>query len=190
MKYEELLELLDIEDASEFTYFENFADLVETEEEIFEEELETLLEEVDSTAFSELVHNYFEDLLNIVPDDHTEFYTLLSNIGTALAGIAVTMQEEETTDSWAEEFLKFKSWYLNDSEVYVTNSADGTEETVTISEALIRSRLEHLSDDKYEYDFSEALDYELDEYVMPISALLDEEDDFLDEDSFDDRDDY
>ena len=45
MDYEKLLESLGIENASEFEYFENFADLCENGEEVEEEALTSFLKE-------------------------------------------------------------------------------------------------------------------------------------------------
>ncbi|HML38905.1 MAG TPA: hypothetical protein PKA19_16040, partial [Bacillota bacterium] len=54
---------------------------------------------------------------------------------------------------------------------------------VTVSEALSLSRLEKLNGDQYRYDFSDSLDYEIDEYSISFDAKLDEEyDEIIEED--------
>ena len=64
MDYEKLLESLGIENASEFEYFENFADLCENGEEVEEEGLYKLFEGADTDAVLEMIENYLTILWN------------------------------------------------------------------------------------------------------------------------------
>ena len=58
MEYDRLLEKLDINEPEEFQYFENFADLVESDEDIEEEELFQLFSQTNADTVSELIGNY------------------------------------------------------------------------------------------------------------------------------------
>ena len=64
MTKEELFELVDIETGEDFTYFENFANLMEADEYLTEEDIGMLLRELDCITFSELAESscYATDL--------------------------------------------------------------------------------------------------------------------------------
>ena len=68
MNYGELLELLEISSPEEFEYFENVADLIECERVIGEEALTELFAQINGSIFSELIENYFSELLEKIPD--------------------------------------------------------------------------------------------------------------------------
>ena len=69
MNFEELLEYLDLEDGSDFEYFEAMADLIESEEYIDQEAVYSLFQQADKTMIEELLNDYFEDVLDGLPDD-------------------------------------------------------------------------------------------------------------------------
>jgi hypothetical protein len=189
MNLNELFTRLDIEEAKEFEYFENLAELLEGDFELDSETLAELLIEIEPEVLKGLFDNYFNELQEAVPDDSSEFYLLLQSIGMQLSGLSIAINEEETANILAEEILKFKEWYLNDEDVICINEETKDSEEISVIEALNRSKLEHLTEETYEYDFSEAIDnYELDEYIMPIVPEVDE--DMLEEDAYDDNDDY
>ncbi|MDR1953476.1 MAG: hypothetical protein LBQ21_03230 [Clostridiales Family XIII bacterium] len=182
MELEELLAILEIDAPQELSYFEQYAELVENETEIPLDVFSQLFEEADKDVLAELTEGYFEDILRYIPEDAMDFYTLLSSIGQALLGLASTMDTEGNRQLFSEEFYKFRNWYSFDSEVECTKLSDDSETIVPIAQALALYRAEHLSDDEYRYDFSGVLDYPIDEYIVPISALNDD-----DEESFDDE---
>jgi hypothetical protein len=177
MEYEELLTLLDIASGRELAYVEQYAELVETEEYISPEALAQLFEETDGEALAELTDSYFEELLENVPDEEAELYTLLQTIGRALSGLATMPDPEEATASYADEFLRFRMWYTFESEVRCKRVDDVEEEgeiIVHLMQALAMYRSQHLSDEEYTYDFSEALDYAVDEYAMLVDSFGDD----------------
>lgn len=177
MELEELLNILEIETIADFSFFEHYAELVETEEDIPLDVLIQLFDEVDSDVLTELTEGYFEDILKYIPDDAVEFFTLLTSIGQTLTSIASNSESDNHHEVYAEEFLKFKNWYTFDSEVHCVNISDDTETECTISQALTLYRLENLNEEEYRYDFSDVLDYPLDEYIVNVSSLSDETDD-------------
>ena len=73
MDKEALYDLLDMESGEDFQYFENMAELLESDEDIDEDVLYELLEDIDLEAFAELAENYFDQLEEAVPDEETEF---------------------------------------------------------------------------------------------------------------------
>lgn len=186
MELDDLLEILEIDSVSDFSFFEHFAELVESEEDIPLEVISQLFDEVDNDILTELTEGYFEDILKYIPDDAVDFYTLLTTIGQTLASLAGNV-DGENGDLFAEEFFKFRNWYTFDSEVHCVQISDDVEVECTISQALTLYRLENLNDEEYRYDFDDCLDYPLDEYIVNIASLS--EDDIEADDSYDDIDD-
>lgn len=175
MNKEQLFELLDIESGEDFEYFENFADLVENSQDIDGNLMLQLLEEIDLTVLSELCENYFDEILDNVPDDQTEVYILLTNIKNALMGMAGAIPENEDDDNLmarlADELSNFKLWYCEESKVQCKHEKTSDITTIPVRDALVLYKLEKLGGETYFYDFSEALDYELDEYVMSYADM-------------------
>ncbi|MDD4564295.1 MAG: hypothetical protein PHE79_02300 [Eubacteriales bacterium] len=176
MDYNELLDMLEIESPDEFEYFEHFVSLIECDEEIPYELFYKFLAEADSETLIDLTDNYFEDILHGIPDDGIEIYTMLNTIRQALLGLLKNANDtEEDRIAYVDELYKFRSWYIFDGLVHIKRIRDGKEADVTISESLSLFRLEKLSEDQHIYDFSDCLDYEIDEYSISFDATLDEE---------------
>jgi hypothetical protein len=187
MEYEELLSLLDIDSGKDLAYVEQYAELVECEEYISPEALAQIFEEAVGEALSELTDNYFEELLESVPENETELYTLLQTIGRALSGLALIPDPDEATANYADEFLRFRTWFVFESEVRCEKIDPAEEEDeidVTLMQALAMYRSQHLSDEEYAYDFTEVLDYAIDEYAMLVEDMGEDE-----EEPYDDVDD-
>ena len=177
MDYDELLEYLDLEDGREFEYFEAMADLVESEEYIDIEAIYALMQQADKTVLEELLNDYFEDILDGLPEDSGEIYSLLHQIKLSLTGLAAAVEDEGDLRRFTEEFYRFHNWYSHESEVMLT-SADSDGQTVyaTVRDAITASRIERLGGEKYSYDFEPALDYELDSYIVPMADIAAAED--------------
>ena len=175
MDFDELLELLEIESSDDFGYFEHFASLVECDEEIPYDLFYKILADVESDTLIDLTDSYFEEVLQSVPDDAIDVYTLLGTIRQALVGLAKNSSSREERVAYADELYKFRSWYIFDSIVHLKRLSDNVKKDVTVSEALSLFRLEKLNEDQYRYDFSDCLDYEIDEYSISIETELDEE---------------
>jgi hypothetical protein len=182
MEYEELIALLDITSGKELAYIEQYAELVESEDYISPEALSQLFEEADNDALAELTDGYFEEILENVPDEEVELYTLLQTIGRALSGLAQMPDDpDEATASYADEFFRFRSWYAIESEVRcerIDDDAAGESEIIVpLMQALTMYRSQHLSDEEYTYDFSDAVDYPIDEYAMLLESLAESDED-------------
>jgi len=184
MDIDELLALLDIDSPQDLVYFEQFAELMETPKDVPFETLAALAEKMDSDVLSELVEGYFEDVMKFVPDGEDELYTLLNNIATTLTTMA-SGNDEDSARIFAEELYKFRSWYLFDSTVHLKELSAGSESEMPLMEALTAYRVQSFTDDEYDFDFSESLDYRLDEYIVSLGALAGDYDD----DGYDDGDD-
>lgn len=183
MDFDELLELLEIDSIDEFGYFEPFAALIECDEEVPYDLFYRILADVDSDTLIDLTDNYFEDVLQGMPEDAIDIYTLFGTVRQALIGLAKNSSTREERIAYVDELFKFRNWYIFDSIVHLRRLSDNLKRDVTVSEALSLSRLEKLNEDQYRYDFSDSLDYEIDEYSISFDAKLDEEyDEIIEED--------
>jgi len=172
MNFEELLAYLDLEEPSQFEYFENLADLVEADEEIAPEAVYTLLAGVDMEVFGELITHYFEEMQEAIPDDATELYVLLETVRMAFTGMAAQLEEERDMVVLADEFDRFRNWFSFGSKVLVreTDQEGAHERTVSVRDALALSRLEKMGCGKFSYSFDEATGFEMNRYTMSFAA--------------------
>ena len=169
----ELFEIVDIESTEDFKYFDNFAALMESDEYIPGEVMYELFAEVDTGVLSELTDNYFEDIMEGVPEEEAELFTLLDNIKRVLKGYAENTDDERSIVLFTDEVSRFRNWYNFDTDVECQSSRDGSIRTVPVREVLVLYRIEKLRADEYMYDFSQCLDYPLDEYVVSFTSDAD-----------------
>ena len=172
MDFEELLKYLDLEDAVEFEYFEAMADLMESEDYIEPEAMYKLFEGADKSMVSELLDDYFEDILEGLPENSGEIYSLLHQIKMSLMGMISGAEDENDIRKFTDEFYKFKNWYSHESEVRLSPDFSGEDIYHSVRDAITASRLEKLGGEKYSYDFEAALDYPLDSYTVSFSDLI------------------
>ena len=182
MDFKELLEYLDLEDASQFEYFESMADLLESEDYIEREAMYQLFDGADKTMIAELLDDYFEDMLEGLPEENSgEIFSLLHQIKLCLVGMASQFsaasqtEEEEMLRRFTDQFYRFQSWYSHESEVILTPEDGGQPFGHHVRDAITACRLERLGGEKYAYDFENALDYELDSYSMSFADLMEQE---------------
>jgi hypothetical protein len=180
MDFEELMRRLEMDGAAEFVYFEQFAELMECPDDISADAVQALVAAAEPDTLGELTESYFEDVLQFVPDDATDLFTLLQTIETTLASLGQAAGDEESSRLCAEELCKFRNWYLFEGRVRREDLAEGGESELSVMEALADCRLQNLDGGDYVYDFSEALDYPIDEYIISLTSLL--EDDYGDGD--------
>lgn len=172
MNFEELLEYLDLEEASEFEYFEAMADLLESEDYIEPEAMYMLFEGADKDMISELLGDYFEDVLEGLPENSGEIYSLLHQIELSLRGMISNAEDENDIRKFTDEFYRFKNWYSHESEVRLSAQTGGEDIYHSVRDAITASRLEKLGGEKFSYDFEPALDYPLDSYTMSFAELI------------------
>jgi hypothetical protein len=189
MDFEELLETLDIESPTDLVYFEQFAELMEISEEIPLETLCVLFEGMEPSVLVELISGYFEEITQSLPDGEDELYTLLFGIDTTLQTLA-SNGEDETMRIFAEEFYRVRTWYLFEPSVLCTNQTEGDEREITLFEALTEYRAKNYTDDDLTFDFTNALSFQLDEYIVSVGSLYNDDDYNDDDDYDDDEDDY
>ena len=168
----ELYELLDIDVPADFQYFENLAALLECEDDIDDQTLAQLLDGVDKKTLAELIHNYFEEMTDFLPGDAAEAYGVLERIKFSLMGLARNCDEEDLLSNLTEEMERFRLWYSVESRVYCTSVLTGEEQVLPVRDAVTLARSENLTREKFEYDYSDCLDYKLDEYIMNFGDLV------------------
>ena len=196
MSLEELLEILDLEEAEDFQFFENFADLMEYDGEVRYEDLYSLIKRVDMVNLGEFIETYLDEILEGIPSEYgIEVYTFLTSVKMMLLGLAESIaaaEEEEERDElsvFVEELYKFRNWLTQESEVRLIRTKDKKVLMVTLLEAVTAYRVEKLGDEEYEYDFSECIPYEIDEYMVSVaSALSSMEDEEEEEEDYGDGD--
>lgn len=177
MNIMELFELLDIENASEFKYFDNFADLMESDENIDYEVIHELIYQVDSETVSGLISDYFTDIIEGVPDYDREMFMLIDNIRRVMKGLADNSDDESHMARLADEIYKFRNWYNFDTDVICSDNKTGERKILPVRDALVLYREEKLSGTEYSYDFEGCTDYEIDEYVVSLD-MGNENDDY------------
>ena len=186
MEFEELLEMLEIENPQDMAYFEQYAELVENEEEITEDTLIQFFLEVDKDNLEELTTNYFEELFHSIPDEAADFYSTVVGISQAFIATAKSLDNDDNRTLYAEMFYKFRNWLIFEADVRCTNISTEEESILSILQALSLYRAQNLSDEEYNYDFDDVLEYPIDEYIIPLSSFDDDENDI---DLYDDVDD-
>lgn len=179
MNKEDLYELMDIEKGEDFKYFESFADLMETGETYTSDDLFEVLSDIDTDVLKEHAGAYFDQMQEAVPDDASDFFTLLENIKKEMTGLCETCLSEEPGEDrdralmdLADEIVRFHEWYIDDCLVNTVSDETGEEESISVRDALFRERAEKFTDESYRYNFEDALDYELSEYIMQFSDLM------------------
>lgn len=172
MNYEELLLYLDIDTPDDFVYFEAMADLIECEDYIEQEALDALFSGADNEMTAQLIDEYFEEVMNGLPDDSAEIYTLLDQIKMCLEGLVTNAETEHDMRMFASELYRFRCWYSEESEVEVIPEDDSIGEIMCLRDAITCARMERLGGDSYRYSFENALNYEIDGYTMSLSELV------------------
>ncbi len=177
MDYYELLEYLDLEEAGQFEYFEAMADLIESEEYIDQEAMYMLFDGADNTMIEELLQDYFEDVLDGLPENSGEIFSLLHQIKLSLIGMISHAEDDFDMRRFTDEFYRFQTWYSHESEVELQPENGGAALYTNVRDAITASRMEKLGGEKYSYDFENSLDYQPDSYTMSFSELMEAEND-------------
>ena len=176
MTKQELYELIDIDSPADFQYFENLAAFLECDEELEYEDVAALIKDVEKDTLAQLIGDYFEEMSDFLPESETELYTIFDNVRRSLVGMSKSCDDETTQTKLADEMERFRRWYSIESSVSLTNLGTADEEEMTLRDALVCARLEALEGTKYQYDFSECNNYELDEYIVSFGDMMAAED--------------
>lgn len=161
-------QILDIDKPSEFKYYENFANLIESDEYFDEELLEELFSQVDKQILIELTDSFFDEFLQDVPENESDFYLLCENIKQQIMGkLSPDMDDAEVSD-FVQEICTFKSWYLREGLVIdVINNTD-----YSIRDARYELKSADLLEEELKLDYEMALDYDLTGYDISLNDLM------------------
>ncbi len=175
MNYYELIEYLDIESGSEVSYFEEMADIIESDEHIDHEALMKLFGEMEPATAASLLDEYFNEITGGLPADYSEMFSLLDQIRLELTGTIKNASEDdpEAIRDFTDRFYRFRNWYVYDTEVSVLDRSTSREFEQSVRDAIATARAGKLSGVEYAFDFSTALDYDIDYYAMSFSDLID-----------------
>lgn len=171
MNKDKLYEMLNIESGIEFEYFENMSDLLECDEYIDADAIFVLIEESDIKVVKGLFETYFEDITESVPDEESELSALMEMMKMAFMGICDNGGNALTYDRLSEEIVKFREWFVFEDKVKKGDTM------LNVRDALTNCRFNSLSGSKDRFDFSEALEYEIDEYAVSFEDTEEIEED-------------
>ena len=185
MNYYELIEYLDVDSGSEVRYFEEMADIIESDEHIDHEALMKLFGEMESLTAASLLDEYFNEITGGLPADYGEMFSLLDQIRLELTGTIrnVSVDDPDAIRDFTDRFYRFRNWYVYDTEVSVLDRGTSREFAQSVRDAIATARAGKLSGEEYAFDFSTALDYDIDYYAMSFSDLIET----VDADSEDDE---
>ncbi len=175
MNYYELIEYLDIDSGSEVGYFEEMADIIESDEHIDHEALMRLFSEMEPVTAASLLDEYFNEITGGLPADYSEMFSLLDQIRLELTGTIknTSVDDPEAIRDFTDRFYRFRNWYVYDTEVSVLDRSTSREFEQSVRDAIATARAGKLSGTEYAFDFSTALDYDIDYYAMSFSDLID-----------------
>lgn len=160
--------VLDIDSADEFKYYENLAALLEEDEFIEENLIKDLLKSVDMEMLAEQVGSYFDGFLDHLPDNETDLYIMVESIGRAFEGLIFEDMNDEDIADLASEIAKFRKWYVHDLNAF--NKLSGEESNVRDARYDIAAA--KLLGEDVDYDFRLALDYDLDGFNVRVADMI------------------
>ena len=160
--------VLDIDSADEFKYYENLAALLEEDEFIEENLIKDLLKSVDMEMLAEQMGSYFDGFLDHLPDNETDLYIMVESIGRAFEGLIFEDMNDSDISDLAEEIVKFRKWYVHDLNAF--NKLNGEESNVRDARYGIAAA--KLLGENADFDFRLALDYDLDGFNVRVADML------------------
>ncbi len=168
MNLTELLELIEIDEPADFEYVESFAEIVENDDEIPEEVLCELFRETDPETVSELIDSYFTEIEEIL--ENGDICELLETIKYSLMAL-IEDGDEQSIYRFGEELARFQIWYSFESQVIARELGEDQERVLCLRDAVTQKRLEKFEGEGYDYDFSECLDYEIEEFILDMAGV-------------------
>ena len=181
-------ELVDIETPEDFKFNDNIENLIESDEEWDIDNLLPLLIEISNDVMTELIDEYFKSILERLPDDETDLYTLIYNVSRTMKSV---LNADEGSSNFGDdnintdkehdhsakrklsyELKKFSDWFSRVNSVDIKNLDNGNEFKAPLRDALGMITLEKLGIGSYSYNFDNCNDYELDEYILNLTDFV------------------
>ena len=164
----QLYKKLDIEDASEFKYYENLSALLEEDDHIEENLIRDLIKDVSKDHLAEHMDSFFESFLGNIPDDENDLYLLVDSIGRAMTGLISEDMAQEDINALASEIFRFRKWYIHESNVFDKLRREET----SVRDARYEIVAAGFLGEDTDFDFRTALDYGLDGYDIRITDVM------------------
>ncbi len=165
MTLKELYKAIDIDSPKDLEYFEQFAELLEMPGDVDFDLFYMALSEIEPETAGDLTENYFEELMNAVPDEENELVSLLDSIEQNLLFLAENLDKDDTRRSFVQQLFKFREWYTKPGKAL----SDG--KPLSVLEAVFTAREDKLTGEGHTLDFSKALDYELDDTAYGLGSF-------------------
>lgn len=162
--------ILDIDDASEFQFYENMASLLEEDEYIETNLIKDLVKDVNKDSLAELTEGYFEELLKMIPDEETDLYIAVESMKRALAGMISSDMEADEVAIFSDELQKVRKWYVHDLLVFDMNN--GTE--CCVRDAIADIGAAKLLGGSCSFDFRLASQIDIDGYDVRLQDMVED----------------
>ena len=168
----ELMQIIDIESGAEFTYFENLASVIESDEDITADALFQVLSEVDMHVLAELVESYFYDIMEHMPED-VDVYNMLEAEKRNLIAMceAAGRAEEGGFNKLADELQRFQEYFSLQKNCEIIDNEKGVSAEASLRDAIYDYRIARMGKENKDYSISGAADYEISEYIVSLGDL-------------------
>lgn len=172
MTAEELRELLDIETGADFTYFENFAALMESDGDIDADAVRSVLSDVDMKVFSELCESYFYDIGENIPENSIDVYNMLEAVKNNFVSLAASYSSDDSVpEQLASDIVKFRRWFMKPELAGALDNENGREQKMSVRDALYEYRASKVDGRDLDFEFFLGDDFPIDEYVMNVGEI-------------------
>lgn len=147
MTLKKLCEILDIEGPEDLEFFEQLADLMETEGHISAENFAYVLSELSPQTAEEFVETYIEELEQALPEGEGDgIIEALDAMQHRLILLAEELDDEDSRSDFCDELYKLREW-LHEEGGTVMDS-----KPATMLEAFTEMRAEKLGATAHRYD--------------------------------------
>lgn len=157
MTLTQLYKALNMDGPEDLEYFEQFADLLEMDEDIPFDLFYMALSGLKPDIAGDLVENYFEDLTGAAPDEENELISIIDSVEQNLLLLASDLEEDDARRSFAQQLHKFRVWFKDPEKARI----DG--HSASVFEAVTAARESKIGGQTHELDFSGSYDYKLDD---------------------------
>ena len=172
MTKKDLFALLDMETGDDFSYFEDFAELMETDATIEKEDMRLLLTDTDPARFADLADAYLRDCLDTLPDGEgkTDLYTIFEAMRQNMRTLLANGGSEEREEA-AGMLTAFKHWYIREGTCQATDEQQKKIMSLSVRDAIFEYRLARLDGKKLLFDFTGVGPSPIDHYTIPLADL-------------------
>ena len=172
MTKEELMEIIDIEHGSDFTFFENLASLIEADERITADAIFQVMTDVDMEILSDIIEIYFSDIMENMPEDIDVYNMLDAEKRNLLSMIdAIITEEDGALSRISDEFEKFHEHFSILETCEIIDHDQSSIKPASLRDAIYDFRASKISNANRDYNISPAAEYEIAEYIVPLGEL-------------------